>query len=163
MLRYLRIAACGFFLLLAVAIVGLWIRSYYQFDTAYASGSDALRVGSVHLHSCRGVVDCDVLLGIPEGAFRSPSWPYPYWNVTAADSARAIRWLKGTGNRFRFSLGRFGLIVVLPHWFLAACSFAVAALLYFKKSWRFTTRSLLIATTVTAAVLGLFVYLIRRQ
>jgi hypothetical protein len=47
---------------------------------------------------------------------------------------------------------------MLPYWFLALSSLALAALLAFKPVTRFTVRGLLITTTLVAAVLGAAVY-----
>jgi len=47
-------------------------------------------------------------------------------------------------------------------WFLAASSFALAALFTFKNFTRFTVREILFATTVVALALGLGVYLLQR-
>ncbi len=52
------------------------------------------------------------------------------------------------------------IYLYLPHWFVAASSFGLAALFAFKRNWRFTIRTLLIATTLIAAALGLGVYLL---
>jgi hypothetical protein len=93
MTRYLLIAGGIYFLLLAVALIGLWIRGY-----------------SLHDH-----------------------WTY--------GGHRSIL---------------FGV------WFLAATSFALAALFAFKNFSRFTTRELLFAATVVALVLGLGFYLLQR-
>jgi hypothetical protein len=47
-------------------------------------------------------------------------------------------------------------------WFLAASSFALAALFTFKDFTRFTVGEILLATTVVAFVLGLGVYMLQR-
>jgi hypothetical protein len=93
MTRYLRIAGAIYFLLLAVALIGVWIRGYSLQD----------------------------------------HWSY--------GGHRSI-W--------------FGV------WFLAATSFALAALFTFKQFRRFTVREILFATTIVALVLGSGVYLLHR-
>ncbi len=47
----------------------------------------------------------------------------------------------------------------LPHWFLASSIATLGLLPWFSRCWRFTLRTLLIATTLAAIVLGLVVYL----
>jgi hypothetical protein len=51
-----------------------------------------------------------------------------------------------------------GLRVVIPHWFPAALSLGFAALCAFKRPWRYSLRTILVATTVLAGLLGLAVY-----
>jgi hypothetical protein len=42
MTRYLRIAAVGFFVLLIVALIALWVRSYFLRDQLIYVGNDSL-------------------------------------------------------------------------------------------------------------------------
>ena len=53
-----------------------------------------------------------------------------------------------------------GFVITIPTWSLIAMSAALAALFVFKGTWRFTIRTLLIATTLVAAALGLGVFLL---
>jgi hypothetical protein len=48
--------------------------------------------------------------------------------------------------------------ITLPHWFLAASSLGLAALLAFTRTWRYSLRTILVATTVVAGLLGLAVW-----
>jgi hypothetical protein len=54
-----------------------------------------------------------------------------------------------------FRFGKF--FVAMPHWFPAAAAVTVAAVPWLR--WRFSLRTLLIATTLVAVVLGLAVWL----
>ena len=44
---------------------------------------------------------------------------------------------------------------LMPYWFLVFVSAALAGLLQWKKSWRFSLRSLLIGITLVSVALGL--------
>jgi hypothetical protein len=46
-----------------------------------------------------------------------------------------------------------------PHWFPVLLSAAFAAAPWFRRTWKFSLRTLLIATTLVAVVLGLIVWL----
>jgi hypothetical protein len=61
---------------------------------------------------------------------------------------------------FRLSGDQPGAV---PHWFLVALTALPATLVVLPwLRWRFSLRTLLIATTVVAAILGLLVYAVRR-
>jgi hypothetical protein len=47
----------------------------------------------------------------------------------------------------------YRFLFCVPYWFLTTLA-AMAAALSFKRTWRFTTRQLLIATTAVAAILA---------
>jgi hypothetical protein len=151
MTRYLQIAAAVTFALLAWAFIGLWVRSYYLGDTAEGLIAN-WRTG---FHSTRGVV----IFGVVNG----DKYPLPDdWSVNSFPIAQDLRWKKRT--TLGFAIDRHvsdgWWYLYLPHWFLAASSFTLAALFAFKRTWRFTTRGLLIATTLLAVALGLGVYFI---
>jgi hypothetical protein len=60
---------------------------------------------------------------------------------------------------FVCNFGPDGLILTLPHWTLALVPVGLAVAPWLR--WRFTTRTLLIAITAVAVVLGLIVWAIR--
>ena len=147
--RPLRYAPAAFFALLALAFVGLWVRSYYwrdsisgplwgvRYECASHRGSTYF---ATHPTFDLGHSPVDWKLMSMRGVLFSGSTPrggYLGFSVISRQAYRAM---------------------TLPHWFLAASSLALAALLAFKPITRFTVRGLLIATTLLAAVLGLAVY-----
>jgi hypothetical protein len=144
MTRYQRIAGAVMFALLAWAFIALWVRSYYRYDIVRGNVSSSTRF-ELYLNYGRVVF------------FTEPD-PSPL-------SKTKLKWLsdrttsktKSTARPFNISVDRIKGVMV-PHWFLAVCSFALAAVFAFKKSWRFSVRSILFATTLLAVALGLGVY-----
>ena len=137
MLRYARYAAAVVFALLAVGFVALWVRSYSHFDQAYGPigslpvclSSDS---GAVMLDSSDEVFDDWTVI-----TFEPIGWPYP--------------------NLLGFTVLE-GYALRVPYWFLSASSLGLAALFAFKRTWRFSLRTILVATTLLAAILGLAVW-----
>ena len=155
MARYLRIAAAVFLALLAVGLIGLWVRSYSSLDTV--SGPIGDKRGLTFFSSL-GVIS---VIALESDKRSSPS----SWSsaTTQVDSSR-FRWSRLQEGWFGLSgkVANGHVTVGLPHWFLATCSFGIAVGFVLKRPWRFTTRGLLIATAVVAAILGLVVYAIKR-
>ena len=143
-MRYgkLRIAwsvVCG---LVAVLLTVLWVRSYWWEDV---------------------VVLPMRIIGSREGAIGMISWPRAVVPVGQTGWIPISRSVKETaspaqGPSWRFSSNQNQLWIVCPHWFLglAATTLTIAPWLS-RLRWRFSTRTLLIATTLVAIVLGLIV------
>src|SRR6187431_1173826 len=125
MFRYVRYAAAGFFVLLAIALIGLWVRSSCRADELAARIAGPIFGCS----SSRGIAKffwahSTMIAEFKKWHYHSfePSnwWRYTTWGFGFASRA----------NGKHYSL-------YLPHWFLAACSFGLAALFAFKLRWRF--------------------------
>jgi hypothetical protein len=146
MARYLRIAAAVTFALLACAVIGLWVRSYWRLQILETqSGLHAAQISSVEGHVAIARLGPGTRIG------------QPYLSVVAGDSADWRR--EGVLGFANYEDGSITALI-LPHWFLAASSLALAVLFACKRTWRFTIRTLLIATTLIAGALGLGVYLL---
>jgi hypothetical protein len=122
------------------------VRSYYHADVIWGVNRNntaftlASRSGGLAASMGRGKGD----------VLQIPDWGMESFPTTYAPSSGLLG--------FRFLRDVSTTAVVVPYWFLAACSFALAALFAFKRSWRFSVRSILIATTLLAIALGLGVY-----
>lgn len=143
------------FALLACALIGLWVRSYYRVDTVSDTRNGSYDIG---YGSIRGVIQRDV--GRPRSLRKFTEWKV----VSRPLDPRPVtsRWQYGIlwGLGFHFgSVARF-IHFKLPIWVLVAISATLATLFAIKRTWRFTIRTLLIATTLVAAALGLGVYLL---
>jgi hypothetical protein len=147
MLRYLRIAAAVVLAIVGWSLVALWVRSHYRADSLHQSFGPH---GTIELHSHRGVAGLLIELGNDDMELTGG------WRLTSA----AVDPEPSSGSGFSLALDSQPAWATAPHWFLAACSFGLAALFAFKRTWRFTVRGLLIATTVLAAILGLAVYVV---
>jgi hypothetical protein len=154
MTRYLRIAAAGFFVLLTLALTGLWIRSYTWRDTAIMLAGKNINLGAGSVNGVVMVVahrDAPHLDRKDRFYVTSHGVEPEYDRVDLSDFGV----LGFSFNREAYIESR-GFYVSFPYGFLAASSFALAAIFAVKKSWRFTTRSLLIATTLLALGLGVY-------
>jgi hypothetical protein len=145
MMRYARYAAAVLFALLAMAFVALWVRSYHRWDVLICPTPTAV---VFTFQSAGGSVLVDsASADSRQGKWLSMRWP-PFKTLSYSFLPRDFR-LDWNGGLPR---------AVLPHWFVAASSFALAALFAFKRTWRYSLRTILVATTLLAAALGLAVY-----
>jgi hypothetical protein len=154
MARYLRFAAAGFFALLTLALIGLWVRSHYRLDMIHSP-----IVGS---KSFSWASNCGAAIWSVYNRPSAIDGP-TRWTFYSERSDPIVRPQGETGvlSGLGFAFARSGrwTAIALPHWFLAASSLGLAALFAFKRNWRFTIRTLLVATTLVAAGLGIGVYL----
>jgi hypothetical protein len=147
MLRYLRIAFSATCLIACVLLIALWARSYtwgesytWDFGQAYCSAS-YLR-GAIVVRSLDASHRGDLTTGYGWG--RAPR--------QRLDETFPVHFY---GFYFRKASGDLTLIV--PMWFLIIVSISCAAAPWL--AWKFGVRTLLIATTVVAVVLGIAVWL----
>jgi hypothetical protein len=143
--RKLRIAwsvGCG---IVAVLLCMLWVRSYWRVDAVVYKNLANFVTG---VASIRGCVWLQHLQLAPGQQFASGQEPPAGWLFVSRHSGPSIRWSWSQSNT---SIG-------VPIFLLVAVSAALvsAPWLPFK---RFSLRTLLIATTLVAVVLGLIVWL----
>jgi hypothetical protein len=167
MVRYGRYAVAALFALLAVALVALWVRSYWWMDYRMREVRGPF---GVQVHSQQGQLRFFIIkykplpvninapeafddlfletFALPEGPHRIPAqWP----------ARREVLW------EFQWTHYPDGERFVLPHWFPAVSSLGLAAIFAFKRTWRYSLRAIIVATTLTAGLLGLAVYATRPQ
>jgi len=139
--RKLRIAwsvVCG---IACVLLIALWVRSYTMLDQFIAQASSQRYVaiasngGAIHLYTNK-VNHYPTWTWIAE---RTPHLEYPPWIK--------LKWTP------------YVIQLYLPNWILLVLTTAVAAIPWVPWPRRFTLRTLLIATTLVAVVLGLVVWL----
>jgi hypothetical protein len=145
--RKLRIAwsvGCG---VACVLLVLLWVRSYWTWDIVSYDRPPAF----VAINSLRGCVQ-----------FNGAKNPSRNMDVGWRSTSKSIE------GRFPHFATTFGfawlssatsISVTVPHWLLISANFAIAFLPWLP--WRFSLRTLLIATTLLAVVLGLIVAVLR--
>jgi hypothetical protein len=150
--RKLRIAfsaGCGIICLLLIV---LWVRSHRAEDRA----SGRLSSAGIRLYSSRGWL---VLFK------NSTPGAGPYdWDITLGSDY----WLNPPDARLQYALplSFFGRSTIsnisLPHWVVAMACVAVATVPWLLgRQFRFSLRTLLIATTLLALLLGAIVYAVR--
>jgi hypothetical protein len=140
--RKLRIAwsvSCG---LGCVLLVVLWVRSYWWIDvfTFPQSSQGALGIGSINARIMFGGTDDETF----------PLWE---WLVEPnRQSAKLLPW-------FEVSTRSAAFEIYAPDWLVAILTISLAVLPWIRQlSWRFSLRTLLIATTLVAVMLGLLAY-----
>jgi hypothetical protein len=155
MTRYLRIAGAVAFALLACALIGLWIRSHFYLDQLTYLHDRSIWFGA---SSQNQVTMGRELLLMPDDGDRLRLLTISQERLNTAGNRPSTFF--GFGYRTQAPSGSASL--TLPHWFLAGCAAAVAALLAFKRFRQFTVREALFATTVVALLLGSVVYFLQR-
>jgi hypothetical protein len=148
MKRRLRIAVSVFFALVAVAFAVLWVRSYWRCDDVSwgISGGPGYKFISL-----RGEVSGSWFRS-REGAV-SVGWRH----ATVAPDRLPQLSSSGHSQLLGFSFW-MPYLAVVPHWFVVVLSVSIATAPWLSYSGHFSLRTLLIATTLIAIVLGLAVW-----
>jgi hypothetical protein len=137
--RGLRIAWSVAWGILCVLLVMLCVRSYWRLQILEKrSGSQAVQISSVIGRIAVAHLDPRITLG------RS------YLSVAAGDAAD---WRKGRVLGFAYHDDGLVRAFIAPHWLPALLAAALAVIPWY--SWQFSLRTLLVATTLLAVVLGL--------
>jgi hypothetical protein len=146
-LRYLRITwtvTCGIACLLLCV---LWVRSYWGCDDLMVPG---IKIQTLQVKSFRGRLTWHLFVDPQLHKLDLQVGP-------TVDDFDWTDYDNYIGNwRWITVGGRTSESLVLPHWVFAALPAVFATVPWIR--WRFTLRTLLIATTLVAVVLGLVVY-----
>src|SRR4051812_44350828 len=148
--RWLRITWTAFFGLTAVLLVSLWVRSYRWNETIVGplSKSSLQAFGSTQGKLCT----------MHSSPFPQPGeWRYGVEEIVPGDDVWVDVWPEYY-QVFGLGFRTFGTtwMIAVPHWFAIIFVAAVAALPWIRPTaWKFSLRTLLIATTLVGIVLGL--------
>lgn len=137
-------------LVVCVALISLWVRSYTWDD--YVSAPIPIVRGLI-IRSIPSRLDIELL---------DHSVPWQVTTYSLDDLAtQGLTPIPFTGWGFGFYLNQQALGVSLPFWFLVTISATLSAVTFPWKllSWRFSLRTMLIATTLIAVVLGMMAWL----
>ncbi len=146
----LRIAwsvACG---IAALLLVGLWVRSYWRIDRLKGGMS---KTSFVYCSSHWGTLTLGTAYATMADELR--------WRVTTREGTKVEFQEEYQKAEIIAGFGKLkdddDSLVMLPHWFavVAMATLGISPLL----PWRFSLRTLLIATTLVAVGLGLIVWL----
>jgi hypothetical protein len=151
MLKYLRIAVTALSLTACVLLIALWVRSNWWQDTAYVSEPNTW---IMHVHSYKGAIH---LSRHPYSGANS-GWHFRTDAIPKRDLLAPTPWPLSQWESWPFL--RFH--AAAPHWLLAAICGAVAAAPWIRWSKRFSLRTLLIAMTLVAVVLGVVAFKLTR-
>jgi hypothetical protein len=150
--RKLRIAFSATCLIACVLLIGLWVRSYWILDFVHRQstkliqttiGSEVGKIYLAHFDAAVGYKDHPHFISGPHG------WNFVSRPPVADPNSPHFMWKQDAA----------GVYLSLSHW-----SVAVFAALIGGSIWlpcRFSLRTLLIATTLVAAMLGLIVAVLR--
>jgi hypothetical protein len=147
-----RISVSAACLVVCVLLIALWVRSYRVEDRV--SGYHP-QIGGFRLYSSQSWLVCSR----NNAPTAQPSYP---WGVELGSKEF---WLAPNDDRLRFQFSRQFIQLAgfasasIPHWLPALASGILGVLFAAKRELRFSLRTLLIATTLVAVVLGLAVSL----
>ena len=149
-------------LVACVALMGMWVRSYYRYSELRGrlTGTDVFVIGVPS-----GRIRCLTVLELKS---TQSGIPTPYiWPWAVGNQPTIVFDKSPVGRGYLASLG-FDLdrnaqfsTVIFPLWFVTLVIGSLAMLLRIRWSPRFTLRSLFIATTFLAVVLGMIAWLDR--
>jgi hypothetical protein len=153
-LRYLRIAFSATCLIACVLLIALWVRSYWRYDQVSGpltnpsllvlrSSAGDLTIRAAGDPYTRQSLGSDWLIKSGSQGINSQFW---------TDFARTLVYFHRISNNG----------IVLPHWFPIVGFTVLAVAPWIKCSRRFSLRTLLIATTLVAAMLGLIAWAARQ-
>ncbi len=165
--RYLRIAFTAFCGIVAVLLVVLWVRSYWwndiffkragsinQTTTTFGSNNGAvyfIRRTIPNLVSGGTGLGLSLSLNDPYGP-QANTPPMHGWRLGGAEASVASK-------RFEWTISSVKQKVMLPYWGPILFFATLAATPWVR--WRFSLRTLLLAITLVAVVLGVVVWLMR--
>jgi hypothetical protein len=168
--RKLRIAFSATCLIACVLLIALWVRSYLLFDQFVRRGAttDYVAFTSFQGQFVIGTSNAPDLQRVfiqhwSRRSFRTTDWdaalsgPVAFFPATPTPHPKLIHWPRYDSRPF-LGPGNY-TEVVLPYWLIFLSVGATATLPWIR--WRFSLRTLLIATTLVAVVLGSVVYAVR--
>jgi hypothetical protein len=152
--RKLRFAWSVVWGLAAVLLIALWVRSYRWEDVITAPGDGSRRFGSAE-----GWITIRWTEPRWKEMRRPPNLNFKKWQVVSLSVEEREQKLARTHVKSRPP--QFGFVdagaVQFPYWLATMVCVGMSAALWIR--WRFSLRTLLIATTLVAVVLGLIVWL----
>jgi hypothetical protein len=146
-LRYLRIFWTVFCGIACVLLIALWVRSYWYCDTIDRMSPSTIQttIGS----NCGRVYLIQMDMRPLRSRNTTPhDWTYKGRPAMPPDRKHWVRWVHKTGV----------FETAVSHWFVITPAAVLAVAPWILWSKRFSLRTLLIATTLVAVVLGMAVY-----
>jgi hypothetical protein len=147
MLKYLRIAVTAFSLTVCLLLIALWVRSYWWIDLVYGP---LIPTRCVEVASIDGNIEVVVI--DPQSTLVDYATG---WGIESLDRNYNIP-MHGVPT-WSFAFDKYYANAAFPHWFTVLLSGTLAAAPWISWQRRFSLRTLLIATTLIAVVLGIVV------
>ena len=139
--------ACG---VACVLMVVFWVRSYWWIDEAAGPTPDGY---VIFLASSVG----DLEFGRELNNRRE----WPSWTVAHGQAQSSNRWPGARGSKFEWRWSAIGIYCRVPFWFPVLGAAVCSLLPWVGRARRFSLRTLLVATTLVAVVLGAIAYAAR--
>jgi hypothetical protein len=156
MLRRLLNIASIVCLVLCVALMGMWVRSYWRYDV-FNTGFSGARNFVIH--------NCDGHVRVSRLRQSHLNWAFgsmPEHDFQLMVDSHVGEMLVSPGIvEFRSIANPYldSWTIYVPHFFLVLTTGSLAMACQLRWPWRFTLRSLFIATTFLAVVLGMILWL----
>ena len=158
--RKLRITLSVGWGVVAVLLCVLWVRSYWRHDSCAVALSSSRFVGLGSAHGALRAFGSD---------YKPDEWGKAVWVKESGAINNPSDHQIHASSRYYHALGfgieRFptSLLIVWPYWFgvLLVGTFAIVPWIR-QLRWKFSLRTLLIATTLAGVVLGLAVWAMKR-
>jgi hypothetical protein len=144
MLKYLRIAVTALSLTACVLLIALWVRSYWWWDTVFYDPPDRPNYVISEVNSVQGRVSF--------ARYDNPFGEANGWGATSDPVDRDLNLEQFLFKRHEATGDRD---VIVPYWFPILCAGTLAIVPWIP--WRFSLRTLLIATALMAVGLGVVV------
>lgn len=141
LLKAIRLIALSLSLAACLALVGLWVRSYWRTDMLL----DQMGGSAVTVVSVRGKLPVRIQynLTLPIKTPRLSSW---------AD--RSLNFSEMPKSGFRLTSTPDQVAIIVPHWFLML-PFAAIAYVSSLRPWRFRLRTILVGMAILAALFAI--------
>jgi hypothetical protein len=156
MLRRLLNIASIVCLVLCVALMGMWVRSFWRWDQLHGRlpNGESFNIGTLPGRLVFETNDAP-----------PANWPWGIFTQVVQEKPQMFRGVEHQYSAWHLGFTAYqlqiGSTLVLPFWFLVLTSGSLGMLL--RMSWppQFTLRNLFIATTFPAVVLGMIAWLDR--
>lgn len=150
--RGLRIAWTAWWGILCVMLCVLWVRSYSRMDRISQHSIDRRYTA---IDSRLGHIELVSMLATNRG---SGDWKY-HREVLSTENAVPAQVIRSLIGKYDIRLRDLSVEMIVPDLMLVLLSACIALLPWLR--WRFSLRTLLIATTLIAVLLGLVMWAIR--
>jgi len=148
MVRRLRIAVSVFFAMLTVLLCVLWLRSFWYMDRLHGPISQTRGIEFISVNG-------QMLFAITKRVIPAQRLN---WSLESIDSQDGAAKSEIEDTKFGFVYSEIDYWTTwVPHWFLTLIAAALAAAVWIR---RFSLRTMLIAVTLLAVVLGLAMWLV---
>ena len=146
----LRIAWSVVWGVLCLLLLALWVRSFWRTDLVSRINSQRIATTYGSQYGTVYFAHFDAGIGYRRSSNSSAPRPWAYESLTGYVANNGL---------FAWERHQTSIYVALPHWLVAVVATGIGASCWIP--WRFSLRTLLIAATVVAVGLGMFVMMLK--